>query len=122
MRASTGRTCTSCNNGPPAYPGLELVEPKGCLSLFLLCTMTVGLIIGADLGIRQVSPHTGLWSWMSPGFDGAFHGFHNVGLIWHFIVGFAIAATVAALIIRHVFRLNTKKNSYLRCPNCGARS
>jgi hypothetical protein len=114
--------CDICGKGPyTADPGLELVEPQGCLFLFLLCTMTVGLLIGADLALRAVSPHTGLWSWMSPGFDGAFHGFHDIGLIWRFAVGFAIAAIVAAQIIRHVFRIKTKKNAYLQCPNCGAR-
>jgi hypothetical protein len=122
MRISTNRVRSSCGGGSTADPGLELAEPKGCLFLFLLCTMTVGLIIGADLALRAVSPDSGLWSWMGPGFDGAFHGFHDFGLIWRFALVLAIAGTVASLIIRHVFRIKTKENSYLRCPNCGARS
>jgi hypothetical protein len=118
MRMSTNRRCNSCGS---SEPGLELVEPKGCLFFFLLCTITVGLLIGADLALRAVSPSTGLWSWMSPGVDGAFHGFHDIGLIWRFALGLGIAGTVAALIIRHVFRLKTKEKSYLQCANCGAR-
>jgi hypothetical protein len=113
MRAVTKYECPNCHH---YARNLELVEPGGCLFLFLLVALSIGFIVGADLAIRQLSPSTGLWSWTVGGWP--VHGF---GWMWHFFIVYAISATAAALIIRYVFRLNTKKNAYIECPSCKAR-
>ena len=116
MRYSTGTEwCLTCNSA------VRRVEPKGCLFFFLISIIATGLIIACDLAVRQVSPHAGLWEWMSPGFYGIFHQFHDFGLIWRFILGASIAAIIAGLVIRKVFRIDPGRDAYLAC-GCGRRS
>lgn len=118
MRVPLYGACPGCGlNAFPPVPGKkypELVEPGARRYLFLLVTLATALIIGADLVIRQFSPSTGLWAWAVRGWPVT-----HISWVWHFFVVCSVAVSLAAVIIRFVFRMNAKDAAYIECPSCG---
>lgn len=84
---------------------------------FLLYVLMIGIPVAFGILAHSLNPGFNLWDWMFHSFPGSTWYTQN---LWHFIIVAILSITLAALIVRYVFRLNTKKHTYLACNTCSS--